>query len=119
MEGHGPQALDLFNRIAAGLGPAAGHAEPAAQFLELGADGAKLAHGTCSHEKGRPGGAGRERPAETLEATRGRRALTRIIHGPGESGAKRRMEARRASEGNTCPSLACASGFNRAMNNPG
>jgi hypothetical protein len=44
VEGHGAEAFDLFDRIAVGLGPVAGHAEPAAQFVELGADGAKLAH---------------------------------------------------------------------------
>jgi hypothetical protein len=36
---HGPEALDLFDRLAVGLRAVAGHAESAAQFLELGADG--------------------------------------------------------------------------------
>jgi hypothetical protein len=54
VEGHGPEALDLFDRIAVRLGPVAGHAEPAAQFLELGTDGAKLTHGgkTSNREAG-------------------------------------------------------------------
>jgi hypothetical protein len=44
VEGHGPDAFDLFDRIAFRPRPVAGHAESAAQFVELGADGAKLAH---------------------------------------------------------------------------
>jgi hypothetical protein len=43
-EGHGPKALDFFDRIAVRLGPVADYAESAAQLIELGANRAKLTH---------------------------------------------------------------------------